>query len=193
MARKLFTADPHFGHDAIIRYCGRNMFKSSSAMDRAIIASYNEHAGPDDELYIVGDLTMAGPEHIRYVGGILNAIKAKKILVLGNHDHIKPHTYVNQLGVQSVHTSLVVRLSDGEEVILNHDPAPACTVSDPRRWLVGHLHGLFKTMDNGRVINVGVDVWDFKPVSEEDIIVLRGTTGDPKPSEVYADDYHGRR
>jgi len=36
------------------------------------------------------------------------------------------------------------------------------------RWLLhGHIHEKWKV--NGRMINVGVDVWDFKPVSIEEI------------------------
>jgi calcineurin-like phosphoesterase family protein len=34
----------------------------------------------------------------------------------------------------------------------------------------GHVHNSWKV--NGRQINVGVDVWDFTPVSEADLSLL---------------------
>lgn len=35
-----------------------------------------------------------------------------------------------------------------------------------KAWMCGHIHGLFKAVK--KVLNVGVDVWDFKPVSWEE-------------------------
>lgn len=42
-----------------------------------------------------------------------------------------------------------------------------------RVLLHGHVHSSWRT--NGRMINVGVDVWDFAPISEQQIIELVGT------------------
>ena len=50
------------------------------------------------------------------------------------------------------------------------NPAPACGTDRAHRWLVGHVHGLFKDIDYGRVVNVGVDVWGFCPVSETQLM-----------------------
>lgn len=42
---------------------------------------------------------------------------------------------------------------------------------DNGSWrLHGHVHGRWQLRD--RMINVGVDVWDYKPVAEERIAIL---------------------
>jgi calcineurin-like phosphoesterase family protein len=42
---------------------------------------------------------------------------------------------------------------------------------DEGMWLLhGHVHDKWRR--EGRMINVGVDVWDFTPASERDIIAL---------------------
>ena len=42
-----FTADTHFGHANIIRYCGRP-FADAAAMDGALIAIWNAAVAPGD-------------------------------------------------------------------------------------------------------------------------------------------------
>ena len=55
---------------------------------------------------------------------------------------------------------------DGTDFIFNHDPAIHCMF--PNKIIIcGHVHNLFKVQKN--VINVGVDVWDYKPVSFEQL------------------------
>jgi calcineurin-like phosphoesterase family protein len=34
----------------------------------------------------------------------------------------------------------------------------------------GHIHNLFKTVPAKKIVNVGVDVWDFRPVSIDVVI-----------------------
>ena len=48
-----------------------------------------------------------------------------------------------------------------------HDPAESQVRRD-RVFLVGHVHDLFKICKNA--INVGVDVWDYRPVSLADLL-----------------------
>ncbi len=44
-----YTADTHFGHENIIRFCKRP-FRSAGHMDDMLIASLWESVGPEDEL-----------------------------------------------------------------------------------------------------------------------------------------------
>jgi len=159
-----FTADTHFGHENIVRYCGRP-FKNADRMDKTVIENYNAVVKKDDTCYFLGDFTMSanGEQIARW----LAKLNGKKILILGNHDRLKAPTYVD-LGFASVHTSLELDLY-GDDVVCVHDPAVACTVDRSHRWLVGHVHGLFKHLDAGRVTNVGVDVWDYTPVSQDQL------------------------
>jgi calcineurin-like phosphoesterase family protein len=49
-----FTADPHFQHANIIKYCGRP-FKDINEHDEMLIVNWNSVIMPDDLIYIVGD------------------------------------------------------------------------------------------------------------------------------------------
>ena len=77
-----FTSDLHFGHDKIIRHTGRP-FQNSEEMDKTLIKNWNRTIGPKDEVYILGDLTMKGPD---FAAGILAQLRGRKYLIRGNHD-----------------------------------------------------------------------------------------------------------
>ena len=51
-----------------------------------------------------------------------------------------------------------------QEYYLNHYPAKCI---DKPFAITGHIHGLWKVQKN--MINVGVDAWHFKPVTEAEI------------------------
>ena len=56
-----FTSDLHFYHDNIIHHCQRP-FWSSDDMNDSLIENWNDTVSPDDEVYILGDVTMEGPD-----------------------------------------------------------------------------------------------------------------------------------
>ncbi len=49
-----FTADTHFGHCNVIRFCDRP-FASAEEMDEAMIQNWNERVTGNDTVYILGD------------------------------------------------------------------------------------------------------------------------------------------
>ena len=157
-----FYADPHFGHYNIIKYCNRP-FSTVEEMDKLLIKNYNSVITDEDTVYIVGDLSLKSNQQMNYYQSLIRRLKGKKHLILGNHDSLKPFTYVNNIGFWSVHTSLEITI-EGIELVLNHDPCVHCLCND-KILICGHVHNLFKIQKN--VINVGVDVWNFTPVSFE--------------------------
>ena len=56
-----FTADLHFGHNNIIKHTGRP-FRDFEEMDRSLIKNWNQKVMPQDAVYILGDVTMKGPD-----------------------------------------------------------------------------------------------------------------------------------
>ena len=50
-----FTADTHFGHENVIRFCGRP-FSCAAEMDEALIANWNSRVKGNDIIYILGDM-----------------------------------------------------------------------------------------------------------------------------------------
>jgi len=51
-----FTADQHFGHANIIKWCKRP-FNDINEMEQVIIDNYNEVVAADDHVFMLGDLS----------------------------------------------------------------------------------------------------------------------------------------
>jgi calcineurin-like phosphoesterase family protein len=69
-----------------------------------------------------------------------------------------------------------------DDIFMAHDPAWAAAIPKDMLMICGHVHGLFKLVERThRVLNVGVDVWDYKPVLFEDALeYLTNGTPDSK-------------
>lgn len=76
-----FTADTHFGHYNVIRFCDRP-FASAEEMDEAMIQNWNDRVTGNDTVYILGDMFFRSTN----AEGILKRLKGKKRLIVGNHD-----------------------------------------------------------------------------------------------------------
>ena len=152
-----FISDQHFGHHNIIKYQGRP-FSNVKEMDEYMITKHNETVKDDDIVYMVGDFCM--DTNAERVKKYVSQLKGTKILILGNHDNLRPFTYVN-IGFQSVHTMLEV-----EDMVLVHDPSVASVFFDTI-CVCGHVHRLFQK--TGNVYNVSVEVNDYTPVSIDTI------------------------
>lgn len=76
-----FTADTHFDHANIIRFCNRH-FATVEEMNETLIANWNRKVHGNDTVYILGDMFFqtTDPEPI------LRQLKGKKHLITGNHD-----------------------------------------------------------------------------------------------------------
>ncbi len=77
-----FTADPHFGHANIIKYCKRP-FAHVGEMDTVLTAEWNRVVQPNDTIYILGDMTFMRPDDAI---AQIKRLNGKKILISGNHD-----------------------------------------------------------------------------------------------------------
>jgi len=164
-----FTADWHLHHKNIIRFCNRP-FKTVKAMHKALINNFNSRVRATDVTYHIGDFTMMRAGDIGRLGKLVSELNGTHHLILGNHDYLKPFQYID-IGFTSVHTSLVIEY--GETFILNHDPSVYCLLNKEQYLLHGHIHTLYRDLlPAKKSINVGVDVWDFKPVNGKEILNL---------------------
>jgi calcineurin-like phosphoesterase family protein len=168
----------NFSHENIIRYCKRP-WKDADDMDYSLIANWNSVVAPEDMVYVVGDFTMKGYKQKEWFIRTLSALKGTKVLIYGNHDKLHPLEAV-EVGFQSAHSSLWI---DG--IFLGHDPAWSTALPDGTNMMCGHVHDLFKLVENNsyrRVLNVGVDVWGYFPILFEDAraALLRGSSDDVK-------------
>lgn len=170
-----FTSDLHLWNDNIIGYENRPYYNSEK-MTKELVELQNDTLTDDDILYDIGDFSLKSATWIKLYEQI--APKFRKIkgrhLILGNHDSLKPFTYVNLELFHSVHTALWFEYNS-YKFILCHDPCvfqPGLTFDI---GICGHVHKLFKQItfgDNKPIINVGVDVRDYKPISIEHIIEI---------------------
>lgn len=158
-----FSADYHWGHANIIKYCNRP-FSSVEEMNETIIANHNKRVKPDDFVYFLGDLTFQ-PK----TADLLERVNGKFVWVMGNHDkHIRKLPMV---------FDATLRLKGGKLVHLVHRPENADLTKDFN--CVGHVHEKWKVREarrpdgtNALLVNVGVDVWNFRPVSLDEVVRL---------------------
>jgi calcineurin-like phosphoesterase family protein len=168
------TADEHYGHANILVYCERP-FTDVEHMARELIARHNAVVGVDDAVVHVGDFSMDE----RLVSKILPELRGRHTLVVGNHDKCHPcrkdHVAARQryiaAGFEVVVERLVLRGMlvhhmpyEGDDREKYHAYRPK---DDGLVLMHGHVHGLWKT--RGRMVNVGVDVRDYAPVSLDEI------------------------
>ena len=160
-----FASDLHFGHENIIKYCGRP-FSDANEMDRVLIRNWNCRVRKDDGVYFLGDMrygpgSMEAPAYLRKLHGRITCIS-------GNHD-----TAMKGRAPCTTFTSRGVRF------VLGHDPEDA--PYDPGGWVVhGHHHNndlreypFFDPVK--RRINVSMEVIGYQPVSLSTLLRIIGS------------------
>lgn len=173
MPEEFCTGDEHWWHNEINNYCARGLGTPKQA-HKALIERHNDVVKEKDTVWHIGDLSMLGPSRAVHIERMFEKLNGIHHLVLGNHDDLKPFTYI-RMGFVSVHTSMWFD-REGYTLVLAHDPSIYTIIQNmgPKTYqLCGHIHNLFQhLLPEKRIINVGVDVWDYAPVSMETIINL---------------------
>lgn len=70
-----YTADQHFGHSNIIRFCDRP-FKNVTEMDETLINNWNNAVSDEDIVYMLGDLIFRSEKSASYY---VERLKGKSI------------------------------------------------------------------------------------------------------------------
>ena len=150
-----FTSDHHFGHGGA-RGLFKRPFASVAAMDAAMAARWNEAVGADDEVWHLGDFAVRQPA--ARMAQLLASLAGRKHLIVGNNDGPATTGLASWASVQ--HYAELEE--DGSFLVLCHYPL--------RSWnrmargalnLHGHSHGRLAPLP--RQVDVGVDVFDFRP------------------------------
>lgn len=160
-----FTSDPHYSHLNIIKYCERP-YKSIEEMDEALIANYNALVMPGDKVFLLGDVMM-GPNLKERMTALRQRLNGNITVILGNHD--RSRKFMLDCGFDEVLKEIDTTI-DGKRVFMRHHP-PERPVANPYDIiLTGHVHE--KWAQKGKLINVGVDVRNYRPISWESLVAL---------------------
>lgn len=169
-----FTADTHFGHANIIKYCNRP-FANVQEMDEAMIANWNETVAPTDDVYHLGDFSFYRPPQTMAILERLNGIKR---LITGNHDSRQSQRLRGWDYVVPINVPWPLTTSEGGTLWLAHYPTPPG--EGGRSWqLCGHVHDSWlrrsDKVSGSVILNVGVDVHAFRPINEAQVLALLRT------------------
>jgi len=196
MSKLYFTSDLHLGHANIMKYCGRTIFmtkedkfkygcslslsdaeqksfkvsdQSVYNMNEGIINRWNERVKPGDTVIHVGDFLFKNKRN-RGEGIDVKAVSyeerlnGKIVFIKGNHDYnntCKTKIYSLQLKMDSHYINAV------------HDPIFANVNYSVN--ITGHVHGEWECQrirlgeSFTDCVNCGVDVWNFCPVTYEEL------------------------
>ncbi len=195
---RYFTSDTHYGHPNIIRFCERP-YEHVDHMNADLVDRATAVVEVGDELWHLGDVALGT---LNKTLTHLARISVDVTLVAGNHDRCHPcngqrgERFVDVYRDKCQLTELVLTntslmLSNGAEVNVSHFPyadpsldgqedrhgevlvdrfAPWRMTDDGSWLLCGHVHDSWR--QKGRMINVGVDAWGGRPVSETAIVEL---------------------
>ena len=164
-----FTADLHFGHEKIIKFCNRP-FDSVETMNRALINNWNETVGHEDEVYILGDFTNDIVKAKRF----LPVLNGKKYMIIGNHDKWLSSPDETQVWLEWVKEYAVISGKKFKWVLFHYPITEWAGFYSGSIHLHGHIHN--RTISSSwnpliiRAFNVGVDVNNYKPVSMDELI-----------------------
>lgn len=193
-----FTSDQHFGHRNIITYSKRP-FASVEEMTEEIIKRHNDVVKTSDTVIHLGDFALDErlvEPTLKRLNGRHHLIAGNHDKCHACHSrHLKMakkyvewgFAYVRQHGMERLYGKGVGGGVDCVDVLLSHLPYRGDTVTEARpkgeerypefrladggKWLLhGHVHELWRIRD--RMINVGVDQWDFTPVAGETLAEL---------------------
>ena len=160
------TADTHFGHANIIKYCQRP-FSSVEEMDEAIISRWNAVVKPKDTIYHLGDFTLK-----KSANEYLDKLNGKILFITGSHDYwlkkVDLNKYKGKLEILPLYKTIKIC---GEKVTLCHYPMSSWDSSFYGSiHLHGHSHGKSEQIPNR--FDVGVDCNDFYPFNLEWLVVI---------------------
>lgn len=200
---RYFTSDWHLGSNLINKYANRP-FASASEAAEALVGNCNSIAkSKSDVVFHVGDFWLDNADRHGVEEDIntltagydyyISHVDARLVLLSGNHDDGR--------NCETSAKSMVIDLNQNyKNVFVSHFPSyhkhyrgPFGNLQKaPRIALCGHVHDkwLLKYDKQHHVlnINIGVDVWNYKPVRDSEITEILDFIFDASgPNRTYFD------
>jgi len=147
-----FTADEHYNHNNIIKYCNRP-FLTVNEMDSVLIKNFNDIVGKDDITIHAGDFCLN--KNPRKVNDLIKSLNGHHIFLKGSHDYWIPRNRSIQIWERSV---------ENKYIVVCHYAMRTWARSHYNSWhLYGHSHGNLEPI--GKSWDIGVDNNSFLPIS----------------------------
>lgn len=160
-----FTADTHFGHANIIKYCSRP-FKDSVEMNETLINNWNSVVGEKDLVFHLGDFCF-GKEDYDPFDRYFKRLKGLIIFIKGNHDRI---AWKHRNSFYAAHNSYYETDIGGKDITLCHYAMRVWNKSHHGAWhLYGHSHGSLPDDPNALSFDCGVDCHNYRPINFEEV------------------------
>ena len=156
-----FTSDTHFGDPRALRFDHRP-FRTLDDHDAALIERWNGVVAANDTVWHLGDVALGPPPE--RVAALVAALHGEKHLITGNNDDAVTRALPLWASVQA-YAELVV--DDTMLVICHYAFRTWNGMGHGSINLHGHSHGALRPQT--RQYDVGVDVWDYTPVTLEQI------------------------
>jgi calcineurin-like phosphoesterase family protein len=136
-------------------------------MDSGLMANWNNVVKISDKIYHLGDFCFT--DDSKTYGNAMHMVRGKTVFLRGNHDKSLQHA-----------NYFICRRIDGIKIFMRHWPPWEHPPQFPHSFnialdvdliLCGHVHDKWKSHVHrvGQrlipVINVGTDVWGYKPVN----------------------------
>ncbi|TXM73146.1 metallophosphoesterase [Methylobacterium sp. WL69] len=178
MPNTFFTSDSHFGHKGILKVgmARPRPFASIEEHDEALIRAWNAVVRPTDIVWHLGDF--AYKCQVGYAASVRARLNGRIRLILGNHDDIGRRLEWDGpvVDVQRVHVQ-----NPGMPKPLAFWCSHYAHRTWPNSWhgdlhLYGHSHGSLPGTRTS--LDVGVDCWEWAPVSLPDILRRMAETPD---------------
>ena len=159
-----FTADHHFDHANILRYCQRP-FADVESMNEALIQNWNRVVAPGDTVYHLGDLFLTPPTEAKRLRERLNG---SICLIRGNHDRAVGGMKGAFQWVKDYYELAVedAEVAGGKQhIVLFHYALRVWNRAHYGAWnLYGHSHGTLLDVPGSLSLDVGVDCHEFTPL-----------------------------
>ncbi len=174
-----FISDTHFGHKKVIGYCNRP-WKTVQEMNDGMVEIWNNRITDADRVFVVGDVFLMDPKDAT---PIIKSLNGYKILVAGNHD--RSEKTMLACGFDEYHREYDYELNGFGVGLVKHYPLPDMVIANRGYSFMVHGHIHDPPMIRGLKINVAVDVNDFKPVSELNLMEVMQLLRNKSEEEIF--------
>jgi len=179
MIEPFFTADTHAWHSNIIGYCNRP-WTDGGIMTQALADNINACVPAHGILYHLGDFSWGNKMWVEGFRSMINC--GRIVLMLGNHDRLLRDSDDLHHLFHKVCEIGELNFGKRKKIVMCHYAMRVWNASYHGSWhLYGHSHGTLEEDPNSLSFDVGVDCWDYKPVSLDQVRTkMEGKTHGPR-------------